>query len=445
MASGSGAADSHSHHEAIRLERALESYLEANAHDKDVEILRKILAIIKLFGRDYERCRELISALWMSSNKHKANCLHMAIERREAAVSCKLIALLQEFQLHDLLGLVNDRTETALHLAVSSHQVDVVESLLLAGVRISCCDYKGNTALHCAVLENGVDVLEALVGHCKRNGLRLDTANDDGYSPLQLAVMCRNLRITKLLLERGASAKGRDLKHGNNILHIAVESDSLDLVNYILEHVDKSLSDEPNNAGYTPLQLANARHQVNANNKLIVRELLRVNPEGRLEKEPSIEDDDDEEEVMTREEQPPVEAGSSDSVLLSMNLTCNRVEVIQMLENHNLPSVEARAVELTPLKTVPYEGGNSQLFDETCLKELCKMLNKNDLWKDLGSLLDFNAFFSIWEQSPNPTEMLLNYFEMQKMKLEHLTDILQAMDLKEAIHCIDEMVCRNIK
>lgn len=70
VASGSGPAGG-SHQEAVRLERALESYLEANRHDKDVEILRKILAIIKLFGRDYERCRELISALWMSSNKHK--------------------------------------------------------------------------------------------------------------------------------------------------------------------------------------------------------------------------------------------------------------------------------------------------------------------------------------------------------------------------------------
>lgn len=148
----------------------------------------------------------------------------MAIERRESVISCKLVELLQEFQLHDLLGLVNDRNETALHLAVFSNQVAVVESLLLAGVRISCCDYKGNSALHCAVVENCAESLDALVGHCKRNGLRWDTANDDGYSPLQLAVMCRNLRVTKLLLDRGASPTERDLKHGNNILHIAVES-----------------------------------------------------------------------------------------------------------------------------------------------------------------------------------------------------------------------------
>lgn len=148
----------------------------------------------------------------------------MAIERRESVISCKLVELLQEFQLHDLLRLVNDRNETALHLAVFSNQVAVVESLLLAGVRISCCDYKGNSALHCAVVENCAESLDALVGHCKRNGLRWDTANDDGYSPLQLAVMCRNLRVTKLLLDRGASPTERDLKHGNNILHIAVES-----------------------------------------------------------------------------------------------------------------------------------------------------------------------------------------------------------------------------
>lgn len=58
---------------AAQFERTLEQYLEQNRHAKDVEILKKILAIIRLlFRKNYDQCRELISALWMSANKLKA-------------------------------------------------------------------------------------------------------------------------------------------------------------------------------------------------------------------------------------------------------------------------------------------------------------------------------------------------------------------------------------
>ncbi|XP_058836627.1 nuclear factor NF-kappa-B p110 subunit isoform X2 [Topomyia yanbarensis] len=431
--------------EAARFERALEKYLDDNQQAKDVDILKKILAIIRLFRRDYDRCRELISALWMSSNKQKANCLHIAIERRDITIACKLIEVLRNYNLQELLDLMNERHENALHLAVSAYLAEIVDALLLAGANLNGCDYRGNSVLHRAVVEGSTESLGVLLEHCKRIGARLDATNDEGFSALHLACMCKNLRITRLLLERGASHTARDLKHGNNILHIAVESDSLDMVNYILENVDKTLSEKPNNAGYTALQLANAKHLANSNNKLIVKELLRFSPKGVLEKEPLPEDEDDE-PVQNDEEFSSSSSSSTDSVLLSMNLTCNRDEVRRILEEHTISNEGA---VLTPLKNVPYniatDSTGSCLFDDECLSQLCDLLNRNQLWKEIGSLLDFNAFFAIWEQSSNPTGMLLNYFEMQKSKLDHLTDILQALDQKDAIHLIDEMVCRQMK
>lgn len=430
---------------AAQFERALEQYLEQNQHAKDVDILKKILAIIRLlFRKNYDQCRELISALWMSANKLKVNCLHMAIERRNVLISCKMIELLQDYQLQELLDLFNERSETALHLAVSANLVEVVDMLLLTGSRISFCDSRGNSALHRAVYENAIDSLNVLLGHCRRNGFRLDSTNDDGFTPLHLAVMCKNLKVTKILLERGASHVLRDLKHGHNILHIAVESDSLDMVNYILEYVDKSLGVEPNNAGYTPLQLANARHLANANNKLIVKELLRYNPGGLLEKEHLTEEEDDETEK--DENHHPRPESRTETVFESVNLNCNRVEVMRILEEHTNAN---REPTLTPLENVPYNStldvASGHLFDEECLSHLCGILNRQHVWRDVGSLLDFNAFFPIWEESANPAGMLLNYVEMQKMKLDYLTGILQALDQKEAIHYIDEMICRLMK
>lgn len=183
------------------------------------------------------------------------------------------------------------------------------------------------------------------------------------------------------------------------------------MVNFILEGVDKTLADEPNNAGYTPLQLANARHLANANNKLIVRELLRYNPSGVLEKEHLTEEEDDDQEQ--EENLPPSSDSQSETVLESMNVSCNRVEVIRLLEDYSPPNDEPK---LTPLENVPYnstlEDGSVYLFDEVCLSHLCGLLNRKNLWREVGSLLDFNSFFMIWETSVNPAGMLLNYFEV---------------------------------
>lgn len=432
--------------EAARFEKALEQYLRENERAKDVEILKKILAIIQLFRRDYGKCRELISALWMTSNKQKSNILHMAIERQEVSIACKLANLLQDYQLLALLDLCNEKNESALHLAVSANLVEVVDVLLQLGATMTICDFRGNTVIHRAVVDGSLDSLDVLLSHCKRAGVRVDTTNDEGCTALHLAVMCRNLKITRLLLERGASQAQRDLKHGNNILHIAVESDSLDMVNYILENVDRRLGEEPNNAGYTPLQLANAKHIANSNNKLIVRELLRFNPAGLLEKEHLNEDDD--EDVEPGECNTSSGSSSCESVLSSVNLGSNRVEVIRYLENH---SSSEQGVELTVLKNVPYtpaifEGNNnsSNLFEKKYLTRLCELLNRNNIWREVGTLLDFSAFLSIWEQSSNPSGMLLDYFEMQKMKLDQLASILQELDQKEAIQCIDEMICKQL-
>lgn len=191
--------------------------------------------------------------------------------------------------------------------------------------------------------------------------------------------------------------------------------DSLDMVNYILENVDKSLGVEPNNAGYTPLQLANARHLANANNKLIVKELLRYNPGGLLEKKHLTEEEDDETEQ--DENHLPGTESRTDTVFESMNLNCNRVEVIRILEEHTNSNQEPT---LTPLENVPYSStldvGSGHLFDEECLSHLCGLLNRQNVWRDVGSLLDFSAFFPIWEESVNPAGMLLNYFEVISFK-----------------------------
>uniref|UniRef100_A0A182T7V4 Rel homology dimerisation domain-containing protein n=1 Tax=Anopheles maculatus TaxID=74869 RepID=A0A182T7V4_9DIPT len=453
------------------LGRAIADLVASGDDARQGEMLRKLLALIKLFAGDVNRSRQLLASHWTAANQQQLNCLHAAIRRNDTTVACKLIELLDEFRLTDeLLDLPNDRNETALHLAVSTNNASIVEELLKAGAKLNFCDYRGNTALHRAVVENVPDMVRLLLRHGQTGGSRLDCTNDDGLTALQAAVYARNLKITRILIDAGASVREKDLKHGNNILHIAVDNDSLDIVNYILEHVNRELGLEQNNAGYTPLQLADAKsHTGQGNNKLIVRELLRHFPDG-LEKrtkasgkrtaegsqedqEEDVEEDEEEEEEEEEDEEEEREEEDQDkdrkdTVLDSINLNCDRVNIARLLEEHE-PEAEPqrkatkRSDNVTEQKEPAAVTGT--LFDDQCMDELCALLSGSETWRALGSLLDFHAFFTVWEQVPSPARMLLGYYEMQQINMERLIDMLRVLELRDCIRSIDEMICRRMK
>ncbi|XP_058166663.1 nuclear factor NF-kappa-B p110 subunit [Anopheles ziemanni] len=467
--------DSASDPESSALVKALNDFLRTGDDTRHGEALRKLMVLIKLFAGNYKRSRQLLSSHWTASNQQQLNCLHAAIRRDDTTIAQMLIALLDEYGLTDeLLDLPNDRNETALHLAVTANNGPVVAALLAAGAALNYCDYRGNTALHRAVVENVPEMVRLLLKHMRANGARMDSTNDDGLTPLQAAVYAKNLKITRILIDAGAPVCERDLKHGNNVLHIAVDNDSLDIVHYLLEKVGHTaLGQERNNAGYTPLQLANARcHTSNGSNKLIVRELLRHDPDGlgHHERQPTIprmmnphgedeEDEEDEEEEEEEEEDDAEEeehdAGQNQhqggqgegkpsvehrtTVLDSIDLNCDWADIARLLEDHKPETVPKESV-------APKEPrSESTMFDERCLAELCRCLNVDGAWKELGSLLDFHAFFDVWELSSNPSRMLLDYYEMQTHPMERLIGMLGVLELRDAMRCIDEMICRKMK
>lgn len=57
----------------------------------------------------------------------------------------------------------------------------------------------------------------------KSKELKIDLINDQGMTPLHLAVRKNNLNMVKKLLDNGSSVKLAESKHGYNVLHIAVE------------------------------------------------------------------------------------------------------------------------------------------------------------------------------------------------------------------------------
>uniref|UniRef100_A0A182YJK6 Uncharacterized protein n=1 Tax=Anopheles stephensi TaxID=30069 RepID=A0A182YJK6_ANOST len=454
------------------LGRAIADLVASGDDARQGEMLRKLLALIKLFAGDVNRSRQLLASHWTAANQQQLNCLHAAIRRNDTTIACKLIELLDEFRLTDeLLDLPNDRNETALHLAVSTNNESIVRELLKAGAKLTFCDYRGNTALHRAVVENVPAMVRLLLRHGQAGRSRLDCTNDDGLTALQAAVYARNLKITRILIDAGASVREKDLKHGNNILHIAVDNDSLDIVNYVLEHVNRELGLEQNNAGYTPLQLADAKSATGqGNNKLIVRELLRHFPDGlekrtagddSQEQEEDIDEDEEEEEEGEDEEEEEEEEREgeaieqdkeqkNETVLDSINLNCDRVNIARLLEAHE-PEAEPqrkatkRSDATTATERKEPAAASAPLFDDQCMEELCELLSGSETWRALGSLLDFHPFFTVWEQGPSPARMLLGYYEMQQLNMDRLIDMLRALELRDCIRSIDEMICRRMK
>uniref|UniRef100_A0A2M4CYK8 Putative ipt domain of the transcription factor nfkappab n=1 Tax=Anopheles darlingi TaxID=43151 RepID=A0A2M4CYK8_ANODA len=467
------------------LAQAISDFLAANGqsdagnqpNNKEGDALKKLLALIKLFAGNFTRSRQLLSSHWTAANQQQLNCLHAAIARNDTTIACTLIELLEEYSLcEELLDLPNERNETALHLAVSANRETLVKALLAAGANPNYCDYRGNTVLHRTIVENSSEMVSLLLQNKGSSGHLFDCCNDDGLTPLQAAVYTKNLKLTRMMIEAGANVEEKDLKHGNNILHIAVDNDSLDIVHYLLANVTKcELWREPNNAGYTPLQLADAKANAGATkNKLIVRELLRYDPDGLRErskhsKDDGNDEDDDEEEDEDEEEEEDESEGENDgvdnkgqpesraaNVLASIDLKGDGTDIARLLEDHKPdPFVSGRLhgasvksrdkCDTSSATTDTSKESASEIFDEKCLTELCRLLDMDDTWKDLGSLLDFHAFFSIWEQSQSPSRVMLDYFEMQSFKVDRLIEMLRVLDLREPIRCIDEMICRQMK
>ena len=133
-----------------------------------------------------------------------------------------------ELRLESHFDVANSRNETLLHVAISNNRFKIVQKLLESGANPNCCDFGGNTALHRAIMEGSFESIEKILDICVAK-IKIDASNDEGFSALHLAVKYKNLKSVKFLINRGALYGIKDMKHGNNILHLAIENVSINM------------------------------------------------------------------------------------------------------------------------------------------------------------------------------------------------------------------------
>ncbi|KAI4785248.1 hypothetical protein KUCAC02_037877, partial [Chaenocephalus aceratus] len=160
--------------------------------------------------------------------------LHLAVLHSQQGALQSLTQVVSALPGPEVLNMRNHLYQTALHLAVITHQREAVEALLLAGADPTLTDRHGNTALHLAAgLEGGAELIQILLKRADvRGGMQL--CNTAGLCAIHLAVLANQLPSLRELLEGGADVEVRERSSGRSALHLSTEADNVSLAGCLL-------------------------------------------------------------------------------------------------------------------------------------------------------------------------------------------------------------------
>ncbi|XP_031709292.1 NF-kappa-B inhibitor delta [Anarrhichthys ocellatus] len=202
-------------------------------------------------------------------------------------------------RLRDVGGLdaKEHKGKTALLVAVTANQPEIVQDLLSFGTDINACDDKGQTALHLAAHYGLPGVLQAILS--SRPAVNLEARNFEGMTPLHCAAISHSvtmkalsnsgladvglqtkavekLSCVQMLLTAGAFLLSQEIKSNKTVLHLAVKEGNIDLVTYLLRIPLSNMKDFVNLKahGHTALHMAAGLHG-NPHQEEILQLLLR--------------------------------------------------------------------------------------------------------------------------------------------------------------------------
>ncbi|XP_052635413.1 LOW QUALITY PROTEIN: NF-kappa-B inhibitor beta [Harpia harpyja] len=222
--------------------------------------------------------------------------LHLAVIHEHEAF---LDSILQYTGGTEYLDLQNDLGQTALHIAVILGLSGFVQKLQAAGAGLCVQERGGHTPLHLACREGRRGCARHLldppgpppVPRDEEARAQLDSVNYDGYTPLHVAVLRKDLEMVELLLSAGADLNKAEPSCGRSPLHLAVEVQSPEVAECLL----RAGADPAARmyVGYTPLY--SARHRPNPRLPQLLRDFGAQEPPGDSEDSPDEGDNSDEE------------------------------------------------------------------------------------------------------------------------------------------------------
>lgn len=145
----------------------------------------------------------------------------------------------------------DNESNTALHISAEAGHAPCVQVLLDDGADVNCQNENGKTALHLAIENGHLEIVDKLP-RCSD-----EIKDKQGKTKFLLACATGNCDIIKHILRTDCDVREVD-KDGNSALHLAVESDNSESVEYLINALlgtDAFLIDQSNKSGFTPLHL----------------------------------------------------------------------------------------------------------------------------------------------------------------------------------------------
>ncbi|XP_048387861.1 NF-kappa-B inhibitor epsilon [Stegostoma tigrinum] len=162
-------------------------------------------------------------------------------EDGDSIVHLAIIHKAEDYALHfisyftvEMLDIQNDLFQSALHLAVYTEQLNIVQELLRKGVNMNQQDWNGNTPLHLACQHQLLDCVRLLTSNRTGKKLNMELQNWQGRTCLHTATLTRNQKILAVLLQTGSNINSQDGPSGKTSLHLSVECGDHALVRFLL-------------------------------------------------------------------------------------------------------------------------------------------------------------------------------------------------------------------
>lgn len=232
----------------------------------------------ELFDSSRKRVEELFTDHALK-NENNDTLLHEVISQRKdnLKLAIKTFQVMNYFKLQELANSVqNAEGDSGLHVACQQNRAHYIRPLLALGCSPNQQNHLGNTALHLAVKDEHINCIESFLNGGPAVKLDLSLKNDDGLTPLHMAIRQNKYDVAKKLINHDRSAVNvANTKDGNNALHMAVLEQNVELIVLILDAQD--LTDilmARNAARRTPLELART-----LSNERCVRLLEAVHPD----------------------------------------------------------------------------------------------------------------------------------------------------------------------
>jgi ankyrin repeat protein len=185
-------------------------------------------------------------------NKDGGIPLHDAVINGNLEIVCELLNAGAVIDIRD-----DDEGFTALHWAAMYGHSEIIRELIYRGLSVNIKNFHGKTALHSiSYWEDGFEseddhrnakIAKELIEH----GADINALDNDGETPLVLAVCYNGLELLRELLKHNASVNIK-CKYGSTALHCASEHGLVEIAKELLPYSDLSIKDDD---GHTALDI----------------------------------------------------------------------------------------------------------------------------------------------------------------------------------------------